>query len=69
MRPGKPDDFTKGLLTNDEVIDIDQDSLCKQATIVAKQGQNLVYAKPLADGFWAVGLFNLGPMETPVTAK
>jgi alpha-galactosidase len=63
----KLDDFTKGLLTNDEVLDIDQDTLCKQATVVAKQGQTLVYAKPLEDGSWAVGLFNLGPIESPVT--
>jgi alpha-galactosidase len=63
----KLDAFTKGLLTNDDVIDIDQDTLCKQATIVSKQGQALVYAKPLEDGSWAVGLFNLGPMETSVT--
>jgi alpha-galactosidase len=63
----KLDDFTKGLLTNDEVLDIDQDTLCKQATVVSRQGQTLVYAKPLEDGSWAVGLFNLGPIESPVT--
>jgi alpha-galactosidase len=65
----KLDAFTKGLLTNDEVLDIDQDTLCKQATIVSKQGQALVYAKPLEDGSWAVGLFNLGPVETSVTVQ
>jgi alpha-galactosidase len=65
----KLDDFTKGLLTNDEVIDIDQDTLCKQATLVSKQGQNLVYAKLLEDGSLAVGLFNRGPMESPVAAQ
>jgi alpha-galactosidase len=63
----KLDAFTRGLLTNDEVIDIDQDTLCKQATIVSKQGQALVYAKPLEDGSWAVGLFNPGPVDTSVT--
>ena len=65
----KLDDFTKGLLTNDEVIDIDQDTLCRQATIVAKQEQALVYAKPLEDGSFAVGLFNVGPMESPVSVQ
>jgi alpha-galactosidase len=65
----KLDDFTKGLLTNDEVLDIDQDTLCKQATVVSKHGQTLVYAKPLDDGSWAVGLFNLGPVESPVTLQ
>jgi alpha-galactosidase len=65
----KLDEFTKGLLTNDEVLDIDQDMLCRQATVVEKQGQTLVYAKPLDDGSWAVGLFNLGPVAGPVTVK
>jgi alpha-galactosidase len=65
----KLDDFTKGLLTNDEVLAIDQDTLCKQATVVAKQAQTLIYAKPLDDGSWAVGLFNLGPIESPVTVQ
>jgi alpha-galactosidase len=65
----KLDDFTKGLLTNDEVLDIDQDTLCKQATVVAKDARSLIYAKPLEDGSWAVGLFNLGPIESPVTLQ
>jgi alpha-galactosidase len=65
----KLDDFTMGLLTNDEVIDIDQDSLCKQATIVSKQGRSLVYAKSLDDGSVAVGLFNLGVVEHPVAVQ
>lgn len=55
------DDFTLGLLTNDEVLEINQDSLGRQATCIARQGDIRVYAKPLEDGSWAVGLFNLGP--------
>ena len=58
------DDFTAGLLSNDEVIAIDQDTLGKQATCVARQGDLRVFAKPLDDGSWAVGLFNLGEIET-----
>lgn len=54
------DDFTLGLLTNDEVLEIDQDPLCRQAVQVAGQGGAKVYAKPLEDGSVAVGLFNLG---------
>jgi alpha-galactosidase len=65
----KLDAFTKSLVTNDEVLDIDQDTLCKQAMIVSKQGQNLVYAKLLEDGSLAVGLFNLGPVANPVTVQ
>jgi alpha-galactosidase len=57
----KLDPFTLGLLTNDEVIDVDQDSLGKQATLVAKDGLTTIYAKPLDDGSWAVGFFNHAP--------
>lgn len=60
------DDFTKSLLTNDEVLDVDQDSLGKQATMVREEGETRVYAKPLAGGSWAVGLFNLGSEATNV---
>jgi alpha-galactosidase len=62
----KLDDFTKSLVTNDEVLDVDQDSLGKQATCVLKSGDLNVYAKPLDDGTWAVGLVNLGLTTAPV---
>jgi alpha-galactosidase len=62
------DPFTLGLITNDEVLDVDQDPLCKQAVCVAHWGSGLVYAKPLEDGSLAVGLFNLGPSECSVRA-
>jgi alpha-galactosidase len=65
----KLDAFTLGLLTNDEVLDIDQDTLCQQATVVAKQGDTLVYRKQLDDGSIAIGLFNVGPTKTTVTAN
>lgn len=58
------DPFTLGLITNDEVLAIDQDSLGKQATRVAHVGNVDVYAKPLEDGSWAVGLFNRGNSQT-----
>jgi len=61
------DPFTLGLITNDEVIDIDQDALGKQATTIAKTGDIMVYAKPLEDGSWAVGLFNRGTASAPAT--
>lgn len=65
----KLDPFTRGLLTNDEVIDIDQDVLCKQAVCVARNGSANVYAKPLEDGSLAVGLFNRGPKNAVVRAS
>lgn len=61
--------FTRGLLTNDEVIAIDQDELGRQAKPVAREGDLVVYAKPLADGATAVGLFNLGTTPATVTAR
>jgi alpha-galactosidase len=65
----KLDDFTLGLLTNDEVLEVNQDALGKQASRVAGDDKSTVnvYAKPLEDGTWAVGLFNRG--ETLVEAK
>ncbi len=65
----KADPFTLNLLSNDEVLDIDQDSLVKQAITVSKVGDAVVYAKPLDDGSIAVGLFNVGPMQSVVTAN
>jgi alpha-galactosidase len=65
------DKFTLGLLTNDEVLDVNQDTLGKQATCVSKQpgdktGDLEVFAKPLDDGTWAVGLFNLSSSAATV---
>jgi alpha-galactosidase len=52
------DVFTLGLLTNDEVLAIDQDALGRQAVRVATQGAVDVYQKELEDGGWALGFFN-----------
>lgn len=56
----KLDDFTLNILTNDEVIAINQDPLGKQATCKDTIGQLLVYEKILADGSHAVGFCNFG---------
>src|SRR5436305_8379749 len=64
------DDFTLNLLANDEVLGVNQDTLGKQATCVSRIGDLRVYAKDLADGSRAVGLFNSGSGESAtVTAK
>jgi alpha-galactosidase len=60
----KLDDFTLNLLSNDEVLAVDQDELGRQATCVLTNGDVRIYAKELADGGRAVGFFNLG--ATPV---
>lgn len=54
------DDFTLSLLTNDEVIAVNQDPLGKQATLVDEEDAVVIYAKPLEDGSMAVGFFNRG---------
>lgn len=55
----KLDDFTTSLLTNDEVLAVNQDPLGKQATVVARQDSCGVLAKDLEDGTKAAGLFNV----------
>lgn len=54
------DDFTLNLLTNDEVLEINQDPLGKSALPVKKGNGFEVWTRPLADGSLAVGIFNIG---------
>ena len=65
----KLDDFTLSLLSNDEVLEVDQDALGKQAVQVGGEGELKVYAKPMDDGSLVVGLFNTGATEAMVTAN
>jgi alpha-galactosidase len=60
------DAFTLNLLTNDEVIDIDQDPLGRSARLVSEENGVQVWLKPLEDGSYAVGMFNIdGYQKTP----
>ena len=52
------DPFTLNLLTNDEVLAIDQDALGKQAVRVTSIGKVDLYMKELEDGSRALGFFN-----------
>jgi alpha-galactosidase len=63
------DDFTRNLLTNDEVIDVNQDPLGIQARRVLKRDEIEIWSKPLEDGSRAVGLFNLGEDAIPVSVR
>ncbi len=63
----KLDEFTYGLLSNDEVLDVDQDALGVQGRRIAKQGDAEVWVKPLHDGSLAVGFFNRGAQRTNIT--
>ncbi len=49
---------TIAMLTNREVIAIDQDRLGKQADRARAEGSQEIWARPLADGSRAVGIFN-----------
>lgn len=53
------DEFTLNLLTNDEVIAVNQDPLGKQAIRKIKTEQYQVWVKELEDGSKAIGVFNV----------
>jgi len=63
------DPWTVDLLTNDEVLDVTTDTLGVAGGPVWKEGRLEVWARPLHDGSWAVGLFNRGLKPYPVTAR
>ena len=56
---GHLDRFTLNLLTNDEVLAIDQDALGKGASQYLKKDDYQIWVKELKDGGKAIGLFNL----------
>lgn len=60
---------TLEILANREAIAVDQDKLGKQGYRIAKDGTNEVWAKPLAGGAWAVGLFNRGTDTSKITVR
>jgi alpha-galactosidase len=61
--------ITTALLTNDEVIDINQDPLGKAATRVLQNGDIEIWARPLWDGTQAVGIFNKGGWQQDVRVE
>ena len=65
------DAFTLNLLTNDEVLAVNQDPLGKQALQVFKTDEYEIWARDLEDGSKAVGLFNKTEktMYVPVNMK
>jgi alpha-galactosidase len=60
---------TISILTNKEVIAIDQDSSGVQGHRILEQGPIVVMMKPLADGSKAVGFFNREQGTVSVTTK
>jgi len=63
------DAFTLALMTNDEVLDVNQDPLGKQGWRCAGSAWMEIWIKPLQDGTLAVALFNRAPVKTTVTAQ
>jgi len=60
---------TKAILTNPEVLAVDQDSLGAQGIVVWEPTPEVqVWAKPLADGSRAVALLNRAGVPTRITA-
>lgn len=62
-------DATKAILTNKEVIAVDQDPAGMQAKRVRKTGGLEVWVKKMSDGSRAVGLLNRTESEAEITAQ
>jgi alpha galactosidase A-like protein/alpha galactosidase C-like protein/glucodextranase-like protein len=62
---------TISMLSNPQVIAIDQDSLGVQGSLLSRSGAGQVWVKPLANGDRAVALFNRGsgPLQISTTAS
>ena len=60
------DEFTVNLLCNNEVNAINQDLLGQQADRVVDNGDIQIWARPLADGTHAIGIFNVGSKDLKV---
>ena len=66
------DDFTLNLLTNDEVLAVNQDPLARQARRIAGDDTYEIWARDMHDGAKAVGIFNrdlLYQDPRPITLK
>lgn len=63
------DDFTLNLLTNDEVLAIDQDPLGRQAVPLFTNDMYQVWVKMLEDGSKAIGIFNMSSVIQKVTVN
>src|SRR6185437_9428042 len=61
--------YTVEILTNREVIAVDQDPLGKQGFRVAQEGSFEVWMKPMSDGSKVVGLFNRQRTAEQITAN
>ena len=60
---------TLGILTNPEVIAIDQDPLGKQGRRIRKQGEVEIWLRPLTGGAVAIAILNLGTGDASITTR
>lgn len=63
----KLDAFTLNLLTNDEVLAVNQDPAAKPAQRILKTETGQIWIKPLEDGSIAAGLFNTSEKDQNMT--
>jgi alpha-galactosidase len=57
------------IITNRDVIAVDQDPAGKQGTRISKTGDSEVWMKELADGSKAIALFNRAAAQATVSVK
>src|SRR5437867_12622516 len=57
------------ILTNPDVVAVDQDAAGHQGRRVKQEGDLEVWVKPLTGGSYAVGLFNLGSAAAQVSTR
>ncbi|MCU1257397.1 MAG: Alpha-galactosidase [Bryobacterales bacterium] len=57
------------ILTNREVIAIDQDKLGRQGKRISQSGEQEIWARPLAGGAQAIALFNRGGAAANISVK
>ena len=61
------DQFTLDLLTNSEVLDVNQDPLGKPAKRIARGNDWEIWSRPLWDGTVAAAIFNRSTLEKQLT--
>jgi len=62
-------DDTKSILLNKDVIAVNQDPMGVEGNRIAKNGDQEVWARPLAKGAYAIGLFNRGAEPATIAVK
>jgi len=62
----KTNDFTMSLVTNPEILAVNQDKDCVMGTLVNYYGSEEVWIRPLSDGSFAAVLLNKDPFNSKV---